>query len=39
MLSGGTNIRELLEQDVRIWTGWFTLILNRFGRGPRAVFG
>ena len=22
MLSGGTNIRELLEQDVRIWTDW-----------------
>ena len=22
MLSGGTNIRELLEQNVRIWTAW-----------------
>ena len=22
MLSGGTNIRELLEQDVHIWTDW-----------------
>ena len=22
MLSGGTNIRELLEQNVRIWTDW-----------------
>lgn len=22
MLSGGSNIRELLEQDVRIWTDW-----------------
>ena len=22
MLSGGTNIRELLEQDVHFWTDW-----------------
>ena len=38
ILSGGTNIRELLEQRVHFWTDWFTLILNRFGRGLRPAF-
>ena len=37
MLSGGTNIRELLEQNVRIWTGWFTWIPKRFTRLKAAL--
>ena len=39
MLAGGTNIRELLEQEVRIWTDWFTWIVNRFGRRELMLTG